>query len=723
MAKQSKKTKQPSELITHLQKQYHELEEAIEPKFQRLFEAYNKARDPLSAQFTASDLPNKLSILEAYHAKLTDEAGQSTFNLARVAFFINEKQRQLLVNELQQLRVNVPSNHAVDTLPILEAEIHTELLSAQQKEKLLQNVNRQFSHHLAIENATFEIEALHAKKRQVEIDSQKITEQIAKISADLQKMTEFAITTKEALPTPEAVTTAFDEAPNKMLLIAKLQAELTAQTSYLSLSAWSNWATQKKAFTGRIKAQTCALDLTQLLASNHDLNLKREALDAQLEKQKTILTSLEPRTFNGQIKLRTEILESLSLASTQDETLSDTQLFEKLSEQIASISREINRLEQALKLLNKMSNIEKTAFSIRIKFPEISSENTTTKNDSEIQQLEKSQNEQADIKKNIRDKMDACEECINSFNALQQLSKEIATQTEPSRPIKKSQKKRPQQALPEENKNPEPMPQEATSISNKLPEPTQSYPPAKEIIGQHPKLWGQLNEWNDKISALSKNLPKPLLTWYENLFTAISNTVLEEAPLLQSIQLLRDIHFELHNPGQSNNHSVLFEYLRQNRNPATSYMNLLNLKPAVPIDKNPQELPPVTDKTIQKKIKSLYQHHQLLERQFPKEAALLKQATLNYHQMTLNYENKKQMPQLLGPVILTQDPRYHCLEKHRGFGKVWEWLAQWCTDLINKIKSRPNGDYRHRFFFVPTQSSQLLNDTANQISERVMNRG
>ena len=182
-------------------------------------------------------------------------------------------------------------------------------------------------------------------------------------------MTEFAITTKEALPTPEAVTTAFDEAPNKMLLIAKLQADLTAQTSYLSLSAWSNWATQKKAFTGRIKAQTCALDLTQLLASKHDLNLKREALDAQLEKQKTILTSLEPRTFNGQIKLRTEILESLSLASTQDETLSDTQLFEKLSEQIASISREINRLEQALKLLNKMSNIEKTAFSIRIKFP------------------------------------------------------------------------------------------------------------------------------------------------------------------------------------------------------------------------------------------------------------------------------------------------------------------------------------------------------------------
>lgn len=702
-----------STLTPDLQTEYEQLKQTIEPELLDLlneFIATQTKQDKSQAQFINHDLKDQLGTIEEYRGLIETEINHISLEIARLALYTNDKQRKETVSLLQQLNIIIPSSCGLEELPALMTQVNEQLQITQKNESSLEEFHKQFAQQFSGKNAMLEIETLSCAKQKIDEDLQKLTTQISQIKLD-----DSAI---------RKVAAQFKDAPDKKILLEELQTKLTKHTSYINPYAWRTWlATHKDEFKREIAAQTLELQLTQLLATQDALNNKILDIDQQLAKQKSILDSINQLTSQTQTRIPVEIADLLSLSAVKLNTTSDLDLFNILTTQIKSINIQIAGIKNALGLLNKLTDIESAAFAIRQQvFSKLKVDCSTLITDSEAMILNKSQREQQLKLEELKIKLLSCK---NYERSLKDLAERINhTQTESAPPNIKSKKKHDKQRVDEDTARANKINNLQASITTSITELKKTYVPEKKPENadknQYPQLWNQIIQWDKKINTFSQNMSPELKAWYEKLFMVLKNEAKEEKTLLQSIQLLRDIHFELSYADTGVLSQVLGEYYFQHASPSTSYMDLLELKPALAIDKSPEDLPALTDKTMQKKMKKLYDHQQSLAPQFPKEAALLKQATINFHQMALNRENKKKLPESFSPTFYTNDPRYKCLEKHRGFGKAWEWLAELCTTLLNKMRSTPRSDYRNRFFFVPTQSCQLLNDTATALSPRTM---
>ena len=686
-----KQIKQTSTLLADLQNQYLQSEQRIEPEFQRLLDEFNALRiklTPVAVPFIAPDLEAKISTLNEYCILLDTEINRISFDVDRLALHENNTQRQAIISQLKKLTVIVPLSCGLEELPALKIQVKEQLQDIQKKEQLLKDFDEQFVQYL----------------------SQKLTEQISQLKLD-------PITVRK-------VTAQFNYATDKNALLNKLQTKLTKNNSYLNPYAWRNWATRKE-FKQEIEAQTLELQLMQLLLLQDDLNNKSLDIDQQLTKQKSILNSINPATSPLRVTIPAEILDLLSLSSDQVTTINDTVLLNKLIAQIKALNSQITGFKKALELLTTLTDIENAAFVIHTNaFNKLKVNCSTPINDTDALALRKSQKEQPLKREKLEVSLASCKQCLGSLKELKSLVERINnTRTELNPPKTKGHKKRQEQRVAEEAELNNKITELQTTITHEINEvkkiDSPEKQPEKKIKTQYQTLWDQLNQWNTTIELNSKNMPGEWQTWYKKLFAVLQENALEETSLLQAIQLFRDIYFELSYANTGVMSEVLGEYYFQHANPSTNYKDLLNLKPALALVTKPDELAPLSDKTMQKRMNKLYTHQHDLAARFPKEAELLKQAALNFHQMALCYENKKRIAKPVNPAFYT-DPRYQCLEKHRGLGKAWEWLAELCTKLLNKISGTPSSDYRHRFFFVPTQSCQLMKNAATAINERAM---
>ncbi|KTD64734.1 hypothetical protein [Legionella spiritensis] len=222
-----------------------------------------------------------------------------------------------------------------------------------------------------------------------------------------------------------------------------------------------------------------------------------------------------------------------------------------------------------------------------------------------------------------------------------------------------------------------------------------------------------LGKQDEKIRQLQKNMPPDWYRWYRRLYEVLINQDGDEKLKLQSIQLLRDIHFELQHPDASAPYAVLQRYRQLCPDPERDCDTLLALKPALPI--NPDDLSPLKNEKLQEQLQRLQRQQGKMADNHPREAALLKQATDNLHQIALQIEDGS--PEDLPENFINNlnDPRYESLQRHRGFLKIVEWLAEFCTSILGLIRRQPEENYRHRFFFVPTHTTQLLETTHQEL--------
>lgn len=195
--------------------------------------------------------------------------------------------------------------------------------------------------------------------------------------------------------------------------------------------------------------------------------------------------------------------------------------------------------------------------------------------------------------------------------------------------------------------------------------------------------------------------------WYKGLYDAAQSSCVNEALGLKSLHLLKDILFELKN---QNDLSVLLAYKRMCPNPLQDIQNILRLKPALPIlDESIDEEQQL--KNWPEELQKFHQQYVKLKKEHPLEAELFIQAIHSLisikHLMELpdtKTSNREAMP------LITQDPRYEPLKRHRGFIRAWEYIEDFFRMLIGKLTGQDEYEYSKRPCFFKTRSHRLLEE-------------
>ncbi|AMP90732.1 hypothetical protein [Legionella pneumophila] len=209
-----------------------------------------------------------------------------------------------------------------------------------------------------------------------------------------------------------------------------------------------------------------------------------------------------------------------------------------------------------------------------------------------------------------------------------------------------------------------------------------------------------------------KQYPEEIQLWYKSLYEAVQISDADETFSLKALHLLKDILFELKN---QNDLSVLLAYKRMCANPLQDIQNILSLKPALPILDEPideeQQL-----KNWPKELQKFHQQYIKLKAEHPLEAKLFIQATHSLISIKhlMEQQDSKTSNQEAIPLI-TQDPRYEPLKRHRGFMRAWEYIEDFFRMLIGKLIGQEEYEYSKRPCFFKTRSHRLLEEADTMI--------
>ncbi|HAZ7574079.1 interaptin [Legionella sp. PATHC032] len=209
-----------------------------------------------------------------------------------------------------------------------------------------------------------------------------------------------------------------------------------------------------------------------------------------------------------------------------------------------------------------------------------------------------------------------------------------------------------------------------------------------------------------------KHLPKEIQLWYKSLYEAVQSSSVNETFSFKALHLLKDILFELKNQSDL---SVLLAYKRLCPNPRQDIQNILILKPALPILDEPideeQQL-----KSWPEELQKFHQQYIKLKTDHPLEAELFIQATHSIitikhlmEQPDSKTSNRETIP------LITQDPRYEPLKRHRGFMRAWEYVEDFFRMLIGKLIGQEEYEYSKRPCFFKTRSHRLLEEVDTMI--------
>ncbi|HFR4884080.1 TPA: Dot/Icm type IV secretion system effector LepA [Legionella pneumophila] len=226
-------------------------------------------------------------------------------------------------------------------------------------------------------------------------------------------------------------------------------------------------------------------------------------------------------------------------------------------------------------------------------------------------------------------------------------------------------------------------------------------PPSSILLKQ------KLDSFHVQNMEYIKQHSEEIQLWYKGLYDAAQSSCVNEALGLKSLHLLKDILFELKN---QNDLSVLLAYKRMCPNPLQDIQNILRLKPALPIlDESIDEEQQL--KNWPEELQKFHQQYVKLKKEHPLEAELFIQAIHSLisikHLMELpdtKTSNREAMP------LITQDPRYEPLKRHRGFIRAWEYIEDFFRMLIGKLTGQDEYEYSKRPCFFKTRSHRLLEE-------------
>ncbi|HAT2066893.1 TPA: interaptin [Legionella pneumophila] len=204
-----------------------------------------------------------------------------------------------------------------------------------------------------------------------------------------------------------------------------------------------------------------------------------------------------------------------------------------------------------------------------------------------------------------------------------------------------------------------------------------------------------------------KQYSEEIQLWYKGLYDAVQSFSVNETLGLKALHLLKDILFELKN---KNDLSVLLAYKRMCPNPLQDIQSILRLKPALPLlDESIIEEQQL--KNWPEELQKFHQQYVKLKTEYPLEAELFIQATHSLisikHLMELpaaKTSNREAMP------LITQDPRYEPLKRHRGFMKAWEYIEGFFRRLIGKLTGQDEYEHSKGPCFFKTRSHRLLEE-------------
>ncbi|HAT2070548.1 TPA: interaptin [Legionella pneumophila] len=226
-------------------------------------------------------------------------------------------------------------------------------------------------------------------------------------------------------------------------------------------------------------------------------------------------------------------------------------------------------------------------------------------------------------------------------------------------------------------------------------------PPSSILLKQ------KLDSFHVQNMEYIKQHSEEIQLWYKGLYDAVQNSCVNETLGLKALHLLKDILFELKN---QNDLSALLAYKRMCPNPLQDIQNILRLKPALPIlDESIDEEQQL--KNWPEELQKFHQQYVKLKKEYPLEAELFIQAIHSLisikHLMELpdvKTSNREAMP------LITQDPRYEPLKRHRGFIKAWEYIEDFFRMLIGKLTGQDEYEYSKRPCFFKTRSHRLLEE-------------
>ncbi|HDI4398950.1 TPA: Dot/Icm type IV secretion system effector LepA [Legionella pneumophila] len=246
---------------------------------------------------------------------------------------------------------------------------------------------------------------------------------------------------------------------------------------------------------------------------------------------------------------------------------------------------------------------------------------------------------------------------------------------------------------------------ESDKLSN--PQHKESAPSISPLPPSSILLKQKLDSFHVQNMEYIKQHSEEIQLWYKGLYDAAQSSCVNEALGLKALHLLKDILFELKN---QNDLSVLLAYKRMCPNPLQDIQNILRLKPALPIlDESIDEEQQL--KNWPEELQKFHQQYVKLKKEHPLEAELFIQAIHSLisikHLMELpdaKTSNREAMP------LITQDPRYEPLKRHRGFIRAWEYIEDFFRMLIGKLTGQDEYEYSKRPCFFKTRSHRLLEE-------------
>ncbi|WED43144.1 hypothetical protein [Legionella cardiaca] len=710
--------------LDEIEKQIHKLKDEVLQQqgqinkcYPNLLEAYHAClmkQEPTIALGIPSDLRQQRYALDSYLEILQEQLKILELDSTRLSLSESLIKRKELIAQLKMLNIIISENVSDATRIYDKLKIQREDLGILRLG--LETVQRELADTISILDVQQEIE-----NKTLLIDE---------TNAELLSVT---TKLKQSLLAPETRKTLENDyqlATDKQKLLEERQNALNWHNSSLNPYAWYEWRMNPAFKTDRqqLQAEFHYLQLwhQQAQLTSESIHLNQQLASAQGFVKPQLTTF---KVSSDSCKLHERALQLLKehnpmYASTN---INNVALMTDILDSLDSIHKKNEVLEEALQILPTLIELDRTILELRTTHLLIVEIDNLILSPEELNKLRSSElTRQKDIQEQT-EKINSCKTCIQSMDRLADLNKLAKELNESKRIIKAELKhnKAKQVNMPDCSSHDMKKNQTQHCISRQIAtletdlqeiltrqEESLSYTQEKNTKFKALITYqDSLNAWNRRIRNISPAMTVEFEEWYQELFVALQVHMQNETQHNQACQLLRDIYFEIAHP-QAND-AVLSHYRALCPNPKSSWELLTSLKPAFATE--PHSLAEVKNPTLNNRLKALYQQQKLLAKNYPREAELLHQAICNLHQGCLMAEENPTHPVLKNLNFSLNDPRYEALHNHRGFFKICEWLAQLCLALLTIIHANQGKNYRQLFFFKPTHTSKLLNETTTEL--------
>lgn len=706
--------------IVEKKRQIAEINKILNDIFPIINDAYTQyefEKDPLKAIVVASRLHERQLLVNEHLERLNTELSVLNAEECSLTLIANAQRCLEIKEQLKKMELTVFSY----TTTVLNRTLEDYAYQKQAYLKSLSDVNAMHA-NLSVSLTTEDIQNQVAEQEK----------QLNEINAQLEKLNEDI--TNDSIDKDKIANTVqlYYDADDKDVFMAMMTSEHQWNQSRFNPFSWYR-STTNPDYTLKLDEHGELLNFLSLIHQKVQAENRKKAILDKLEHAQQLLGTT--RTTQAQPsdtrQLRLEAIALLRKIAPDDdiqENCSNIDIMSEMINKMSLLSSQMERYQQGIQLLNEYQRREQASMALRTKYS-ILKNNESSMNNKELLSLQESQSARRLKIESLTRIIEKCREYLNNAVLLKDLehtnsnlAKTLNKQKENLSILRKKLKESTNESSEQIESR---LDNTLLNLDRELTEFLQNRPLGRDLneviedtlegdeleTCQRPGSFSdQLNIWDEAITPL---LPPELSAWFSKLFETLKSHATEEKTCHQMAQLLRDIHFELQYPHPLGNFKVLWDYHRLCPNPETDYQALLALKLPLPLKLN---LKPILGKKLSNQMAALYQHQASLAEKYPREALLLEQATQNLHQVANLIEQAipGKMPENMQQSL--SDPRYENLQKHRGFLQVLEWLAQVCTSILGLGKNNEENSYRNRFFFIPTHSSVLLEETGNKLA-------